>query len=485
MNIKKTREMTPALRPVSFRVNQVIGDYPDGPFNFGLYYNKWFYVVDVVPDDGWKRPKKWSCPSEDETDVVKKDETCEPNVKLDNLCVAISLFNASQTYKRKKAVQRNNGKYKEEIKDQQINGRFDRERLNELLKERHRRLDACMESMRKEGYTPLVIKARLLSTFITGLGGEHPTEKGFRFEWTLGIPYIPSSSIKGVVRYAFIMSQLEQIACRDSSEADRLWKQIVDGDLPMEEARRVFGAQKEQKEQKEKEKQGDNNVAMDAHRGGVIFLDAYPEVLPCMTMEIMNCHYPDYYQKGNQRGPTEDQNPNPQKFMAVDPYYIENQMKKPVHFIFRFLISKGAMPYRNYVEQAVGFALEMYGLGAKTAVGHGLFKKHSNAEKSQGHPDTDIVNGPGGEESQGSVQPRFEKTEEVWKGAKIEWEKGRESLSATFEGKKAIANSKDLIPESLRNKVLGKKPKSVKAIVTVEVIGERYYKIVKVESLDE
>jgi len=39
---------TKAIRPVSRAVNDALGfgKLPSGPFNFGLYFNKWMYVVD-------------------------------------------------------------------------------------------------------------------------------------------------------------------------------------------------------------------------------------------------------------------------------------------------------------------------------------------------------------------------------------------------------------------------------------------------------
>ncbi|MBI5604005.1 MAG: type III-B CRISPR module RAMP protein Cmr6, partial [Deltaproteobacteria bacterium] len=103
-----------------------------------------------------------------------------------------------------------------------------------------------------------------------------------------------------------------------------------------------------------------------------IFLDAYPTRVPRLKAEIMNSHYPKYYDDGKQ-GPTEDQSPNPQKFWAVD-----TQMDgHPLNFVFRFLLHRDIASHSEYpilFEKGLRAALEKHGLGAKTAIGHGKFQ---------------------------------------------------------------------------------------------------------------
>ena len=41
---------------------------------------------------------------------------------------------------------------------------------------------------------------RTTSRFVTGLGRRHPVENGFAWHSTLGVPYLPGSSVKGMVR---------------------------------------------------------------------------------------------------------------------------------------------------------------------------------------------------------------------------------------------------------------------------------------------
>ncbi|MCI0724009.1 MAG: RAMP superfamily CRISPR-associated protein [Acidobacteria bacterium] len=57
--------------------------------------------------------------------------------------------------------------------------------------------------------------------FVTGLGREHPVENGFAWHHSLGVPYLPGSSIKGMVR---------------------AWAEYwLDGEVDGDDVRRIFG----------------------------------------------------------------------------------------------------------------------------------------------------------------------------------------------------------------------------------------------------
>lgn len=64
----------------------------------------------------------------------------------------------------------------------------------ELLEERVFRLVDLMESC--GGHWTVV---QTTSRFVTGLGIHHPVENGFRWHYELGVPYLPGSSLKGVL----------------------------------------------------------------------------------------------------------------------------------------------------------------------------------------------------------------------------------------------------------------------------------------------
>jgi CRISPR-associated protein Cmr6 len=57
------------------------------------------------------------------------------------------------------------------------------------------------DPLRKCG-AALILEAVAVAPFTTGLGNEHPLENGFAFLGPYGLPYLPGSGVKGVVRKA-------------------------------------------------------------------------------------------------------------------------------------------------------------------------------------------------------------------------------------------------------------------------------------------
>jgi CRISPR-associated protein Cmr6 len=179
---------------------------------------------------------------------------------------------------------------------------------------------------------------------IAGIGQTHPNEVGMTFDYTLGIPYIPASSIKGVVRFTHTTSIIDKAiksgkVVSDKFDDEEEWTNIPD----------LFG-------------KGGN----EGKRGKAIFLDAYPEKIPELKVDIMNPHYRDYYsdEKGT-TAPTDNMQPNPIFFLAVD---------KNTKFIFRILIDKRCEKLLDTAKNALKEALTIYGIGAKTSVGYGIFE---------------------------------------------------------------------------------------------------------------
>ncbi len=312
------------------------------------------------------------------------------------------------------------------------------------------------------GYEYLKCEMPLLTPLVIGLGNEHPTEKGFRFDWTLGVPSIPASSIKGVVRLAAIVNEFNHYPSLD--EAENFVAEIEKGKCP-EGLMKIFGTGGE----------------ADAARGRVIFMDAYPSALPRLKAEIMNCHYPDYFQ--GKRGPTEDQQLNPQKFWAIDPYL--DDKGTPLKFVFRLLVHKdiaGNQEYQAILENALRAALEDHGLGAKTAIGHGRFSmKASGQNRLSEEPEADPRPGLAEQPVIPAIpKPRKSVLREIWNNATVLWKPNDNSITATFQDRKASCKGKELVPDVFHEKLFMKK-KSVLARVEVEAIGNAF-KIVKIEA---
>ncbi|MDD2360671.1 MAG: type III-B CRISPR module RAMP protein Cmr6 [Syntrophaceticus schinkii] len=171
---------------------------------------------------------------------------------------------------------------------------------------------------------------RTVSRFVTGLGREHPVENGFTWHHTLGTPYLPGSSVKGVLR--------DWVAH---------WADVSDNNLVAS----LFGPE---------------GNAMEKSAGDLIFFDALPTSPVTLHTDVMTPHYSEYYRdKGAKYPPADWYNPVPITFLTVS----EGQ-----GFIF------GIAPRRNSsidIEQVFDWldqALKILGAGAKTASGYGCFE---------------------------------------------------------------------------------------------------------------
>lgn len=167
------------------------------------------------------------------------------------------------------------------------------------------------------------------SRFVTGLGRSHPVENGFAWHPTLGTPFLPGSSIKGLVR-----------AWADA--------ELHPEKRPLE---RLFG-----------------------HResvGSLGFLDAIPTTPVQLEAEIITPHYAGW---SKDDPPGDWRSPTPIPFLVT---------ARKTTFLF------GIMPRRAVEEDgdlntASGWlrsALEWAGGGAKTAVGYGRF--HHDDEQTR------------------------------------------------------------------------------------------------------
>jgi len=180
--------------------------------------------------------------------------------------------------------------------------------------------------------------------FATGLGNEHPLENGFAFLHPYGLPYLPGSGVKGVLRQA-----AHELAAG-------MWGDCQ-GWTP-EAISTLFGAED----------------ADAARRGALIFHDAIPQIRANKLMvEIMTPHQGDYYQ--GKEAPHDSGMPKPIKFLTVPP-----------GTGFSFLV--GCHPallqledldlsdhWQSLLEAAFEHAFEWLGFGAKTAVGYGAMRR--------------------------------------------------------------------------------------------------------------
>jgi CRISPR-associated protein Cmr6 len=379
--------------------------------------------------------------------------------------VSLALFNDQGGYIREFPREQRKGGYKALSEKVPLSSSWNPELAIEALKRKHLALKLCCETYEKLGYKCLEFCATILTPLVIGLGNEHPTEKGFRFDWNLGIPSIPASSIKGVARLAHLVGEIESLSPLNEERRQQLERAVKDSELPdfASITKDVFGTGGEKT----------------ATRGKMIILDAYPRTLPKLKAEIMNCHYSEYLGKGS-RGPTEDQQPNPQRYWAVD---TKDRNDQPLEFVFRLLLDRriAEVPdYRKSIEDAMRSALREHGLGAKTAVGHGRLKLVE--EKGVVEPAQQVKVRPEGITEKERIAPPPVAETRVWESAFLEWNPGKQELTAGHpQGGRAFARGLDLVPEPLRSK-LEKKRKVEKARVTVGPIGDKF-RIIGVEEM--
>lgn len=248
-------------------------------------------------------------------------------------------FKPTDPKKEKKQVEYYLSKYREYSKSENHS-------LHQCLKKKHEFQNDFLNSFESAGYQVIVLNAKLISPLVTGIGQSHPSEVGMVFDHTLGIPYIPASSIKGLVRFSHTLSLIKSGIPQDKIKTEKKGKPTepyFDDEEEWTKIPLMFGTQK--------------------NRGKVIFLDIYSETVPDLHIDIMNPHYGPYYQDG--KPPADYHNPVPIKFLTVKP---------GTQFLFRALVNKNYSELFAEVKKAYQNALEQEGVGAKTAIGYGRFK---------------------------------------------------------------------------------------------------------------
>lgn len=161
-----------------------------------------------------------------------------------------------------------------------------------------------------------------IDPLITGMGLSHPLENGLLWHHNLGAPYIPGSSFKGVLRHWLTV-----------------WNQVGG-----ETVEQVFGKE-----------------APKHQVGGTLFFDVLPIQPVKLQAEIMTPHFTDT--------PDERSEPVPIPFLTVAPKQ---------RFLFSIAPRKGADQWeKEKLQTWIMEALSTIGVGAKTAVGYGIFEQRT------------------------------------------------------------------------------------------------------------
>jgi CRISPR-associated protein Cmr6 len=239
-------------------------------------------------------------------------------------------------------------KNKESVKNFCVDAQKKLLNINAELETIHERQKEAIKSL---GELSIEISATLTAPFISGLGSGHPNETGMILDRNTGCPFLPASSIKGVLRLAYALKLAD-----DNHSIVEIDK---DGQVTIDDKYldKYFGST-------------DTNTDK-SKRGELVILDAYPKKAPKLKLDIMNPHYPNYYSgKEEKKKPIETENPVPIKFISI----AEN-----TEFTFRafFLPLNGEsfdQKDKDNIEAAFEKAFKIVGFGGKTAIGYGRFK---------------------------------------------------------------------------------------------------------------
>lgn len=212
---------------------------------------------------------------------------------------------------------------------------------------------------------------------IAGLGRKGPLEVGFTFH-RYGFPILPGSSLKGLARAwgllrvadALNISDLTvlegALSLDDNDRFEKEWPILAQAANDITLARRTADGWREL-------------FGTTANAGQAVFLDAIPASLPTLDLDMMNPHFPKYYQ--GSEAPTDSQNPIPVYFLAVA---ADTTFQFGVGW--RGALDKRATAYRKTAQSWLTQGLLNLGVGGKTSAGYGYFVRTEDVKAPGGSP---------------------------------------------------------------------------------------------------
>lgn len=273
--------------------------------------------------------------------------------------------------------------------------------------------------------------------FATGLGNEHPLENGFAFLNPYGLPYLPGSGVKGVLRQAVRELASSQWGDSKGWSTEKVYPLMQDeGDKrrPVIDDRTkqpvklslpdvLFGL----------ESNDGNTVHV---RGALSFWDVIPQIAGAsLAVEIMTPHQSHYYQQKAVAGstnPHDSGSPNPISFLTVpagsaftfhvvcDAAHLA-RLTRDRHEGAPDLLADGATHWQTLVRHAFEHAFAWLGFGGKTAVGYGAMAPAST--------EVAVTRNAAPRSRSASAAPV------EWDKAKVVWDKGRQEIKAALQGK--------------------------------------------------
>lgn len=299
----------------------------------------------------------------------------------------------------------------------------DQERIRALVA----RQQAMCRSLPSE--TTLCVEGEAIAPFTTGLGNEHPLENGFSFLNPYGIPYLPGSGVKGVLRRA-----AEELASGELGESSwstapefptGIEEEIYDKDAGKTVKRPVMLSRVDVLFGREPAEHSTGHF-----RGALTFWDVVPEIPGDRLMvEIMTPHYTHYYQQPDgSHSPHDSGQPNPISFLTVPPgakfFFCVSCDLARLRRLAPELAENGE--WKKLLESAFEHAFRWVGFGAKTAVGYGAMKSVAPQPRKDVSPPVPTPAAPAAP-APGTLE---------WRGAQLRYDAGQQAVTAVFQNKK-------------------------------------------------
>lgn len=165
------------------------------------------------------------------------------------------------------------------------------------------------------------------SRLVVGMGADHPLKNSFTFHPLYGVPFLPSSALKGLIGATGKLFEVP-------------WLNEVLGK--------------------------DDDAISPSQMGLITVLDAFPIVWPELAVDIINSHHPHYYRNARTAQPVETESPVPVFFLTVE---------AGARWRIRLLSRKGAQARLEQAGALLRDGFQWLGIGGKTAVGYGRMEQ--------------------------------------------------------------------------------------------------------------
>jgi CRISPR-associated protein Cmr6 len=210
----------------------------------------------------------------------------------------------------------------------------------------------------KNEYYFLELNPKLEDKMIIGLGEHSVYETNITLHNIYGVPYIPGSALKGVLRNHIIKKYYINSDTKDSKEIEKnIIKDKFFNDL--------FGGEK--------------------NKGNLIFIDSFPNKNIEIKSDIMTPHHTKYFKNENDF-PRDDEDPKIVKFLVVKGgnFKINIGIRNEYKELKIEIDEKNTgiknnkeeldkKTYEEFIKNEIREALEFNGIGGKTSVGYGFF----------------------------------------------------------------------------------------------------------------